>query len=81
MGRIIQLRVLLCASMGNATSVIEFRDVSYSVNGVQVLAGLNLRVAREERRSYCWGLSGSGKTTTLKLVNRLVNPQLGRNSG
>jgi osmoprotectant transport system ATP-binding protein len=57
--------------------VIEFRDVSYSVNGIQVLKGLNLRVAHGEILVLL-GRSGSGKTTTLKLVNRLVTPTSGQ---
>jgi osmoprotectant transport system ATP-binding protein len=57
--------------------VIEFRDVSYSVNGIQVLSGLNLRVAHGEILVLL-GRSGSGKTTTLKLVNRLVTPTSGQ---
>ncbi len=57
--------------------MIEFRDVSYSVNGIQVLSGLNLRVAHGEILVLL-GRSGSGKTTTLKLVNRLVTPTSGQ---
>ena len=57
--------------------MIEFRDVSYSVNGIQVLSGLNLRVAQGEILVLL-GRSGSGKTTTLKLVNRLVAPSSGQ---
>ena len=57
--------------------MIEFRDVSYSVNGIQVLSGLNLRVAHGEILVLL-GRSGSGKTTTLKLVNRLVSPTSGQ---
>jgi osmoprotectant transport system ATP-binding protein len=57
--------------------VIEFRGVSYSVNGIQVLSGLNLRVAHGEILVLL-GRSGSGKTTTLKLVNRLVSPTSGQ---
>jgi osmoprotectant transport system ATP-binding protein len=57
--------------------VIEFRDVSYSVNGIQVLSGLSLRVAQGEILVLL-GRSGSGKTTTLKLVNRLVAPTSGQ---
>ena len=57
--------------------MIEFRDVSYSVNGTQVLSGLNLRVAHGEILVLL-GRSGSGKTTTLKLVNRLVSPTSGQ---
>jgi osmoprotectant transport system ATP-binding protein len=57
--------------------VIEFRDVSYSVSGIQVLSDLNLRVAHGEILVLL-GRSGSGKTTTLKLVNRLVTPTSGQ---
>jgi osmoprotectant transport system ATP-binding protein len=57
--------------------VIEFRDVSYRVNGIQVLSSLNLRVAHGEILVLL-GRSGSGKTTTLKLVNRLVSPTSGQ---
>jgi osmoprotectant transport system ATP-binding protein len=57
--------------------VIEFRDVSYRVNGIQVLGSLNLRVAHGEILVLL-GRSGSGKTTTLKLVNRLVSPTSGQ---
>jgi osmoprotectant transport system ATP-binding protein len=57
--------------------VIEFRNVSYHVNGVQVLTNLNLHVARGETLVLL-GRSGSGKTTTLKLVNRLVSPSSGK---
>lgn len=57
--------------------MIEFHDISYSVNGIQVLSGLNLRVAHGEILVLL-GRSGSGKTTTLKLVNRLVTPSSGQ---
>jgi osmoprotectant transport system ATP-binding protein len=57
--------------------VIEFRNVSYQVSGVQVLSDLNLHVARGETLVLL-GRSGSGKTTTLKLVNRLVSPSSGK---
>jgi osmoprotectant transport system ATP-binding protein len=56
--------------------VIEFRDVSFALPGVQVLAGLNLEVQRGETLVLL-GRSGSGKTTTLKLVNRLLSPTAG----
>ncbi len=58
------------------TPVIEFRDVSYRVEQTQVLSGLNLQVAQGETLVLL-GRSGSGKTTTLKLVNRLVTPTTG----
>lgn len=56
---------------------IEFRDVSYQVaGGPLVLAHLNLQVARGETLILL-GRSGSGKTTTLKLINRLRSPTSG----
>jgi len=53
---------------------IEFRDVAYMLpNGQPLLSGLNLQVQRGET-VVLLGRSGSGKTTTLKLVNRLLIP-------
>jgi osmoprotectant transport system ATP-binding protein len=59
------------------SAVIEFRDVAYTLpNGKQLLAGLNLQVRRGETLVLL-GRSGSGKTTTLKLINRLLTPSGG----
>ncbi len=58
------------------TPVIEFRDVSYRIEQIQILSSLNLRVVQGETLVLL-GRSGSGKTTTLKLVNRLVTPTAG----
>jgi len=56
---------------------IEFRDVSYvSPTGQEVLSRLNLEVFRGET-FVLLGRSGSGKTTTLKLINRLLSPSAG----
>ena len=55
---------------------IEFRDVSFRAGETQVLSGFTLEVARGETLVLL-GRSGSGKTTTLKLVNRLVTPSSG----
>ena len=56
---------------------IEIRDVSYVLpNGETLLSGLNLRVERGETLVLL-GRSGSGKTTTLKLINRLLTPASG----
>jgi len=57
-------------------AAIEFRDVSYGVAGTQVLSGFNLEVQRGETLVLL-GRSGSGKTTALKLVNRLISPTSG----
>ncbi len=56
--------------------VIEFRDVSYRVNDTQVLCDLSLEVNSGETLVLL-GRSGSGKTTSLKLINRLVSPTSG----
>ncbi len=55
---------------------IEFRDVAYRVAGTQVLAGFSLQVQSGETLVLL-GRSGSGKTTSLKLVNRLLSPTSG----
>ena len=59
-----------------ASPVIEFRDVSYRVAGTEVLSGFNLQVQSGETLVLL-GRSGSGKTTSLKLVNRLLSPTSG----
>jgi osmoprotectant transport system ATP-binding protein len=59
-----------------APPVIEFRDVCYRVTGTQVLSGFNLQVQSGET-VVLLGRSGSGKTTSLKLVNRLLSPSSG----
>ena len=59
-----------------ASPVIEFRGVSYRVAHTQVLSEFNLQVERGETLVLL-GRSGSGKTTTLKLVNRLLAPTAG----
>ena len=58
------------------TPAIEFRDVSYRVEGTQVLSSVSLQVKQGETLVLL-GRSGSGKTTTLKLINRLVTPTSG----
>jgi osmoprotectant transport system ATP-binding protein len=60
----------------SATPVIEFRDVSYRVAATPVLSGFNLQVQSGEI-VVLLGRSGSGKTTSLKLVNRLLTPSSG----
>jgi osmoprotectant transport system ATP-binding protein len=59
-------------------AVIEFRDVAYTLpTGQQLLSGLNLQVQSGETLILL-GRSGSGKTTTLKLINRLLIPTSGQ---
>jgi osmoprotectant transport system ATP-binding protein len=57
---------------------VEFRDVSFCLDrGAPLLHNLNLAVRRGELMVLL-GRSGSGKTTTLKLVNRLLEPSAGQ---
>jgi len=57
--------------------VIEFCDVVYVLpNGQTLLPALNLQVNCGETLVLL-GRSGSGKTTTLKLINRLLTPSSG----
>lgn len=55
---------------------IEFRAVSYGVNGTRILQKLDLQIQKGETLVLL-GRSGSGKTTTLKLINRLLSPSAG----
>src|SRR5437773_4434472 len=58
-------------------SAIQFRNVSYRLeNGRELLHDLNLEIRRGETLVLL-GRSGSGKTTTLKLINRLLAPSAG----
>ncbi len=56
---------------------IEFRNVSYRLaSNVPLLFDLNLQIHPGETLVLL-GRSGSGKTTTLKLINRLLTPSEG----
>jgi len=59
-------------------AAIEFRAVWYRLTtGQTLLSDLNLKVRRGETLVLL-GRSGSGKTTTLKLINRLLEPSQGQ---
>lgn len=63
--------------MSESQTAIEFRGVSYSLpEGKTLLASLNLRVQAGETLVLL-GRSGSGKTTTMKLINRMIDPTAG----
>ena len=58
--------------------LVEFRDVTFTIDhGHPIIDRLNLSVLRGETMVLL-GESGCGKTTTLRLVNRLLSPTSGQ---
>ncbi len=55
---------------------VEFRDVTLSRNHRPLVSNLNFTIRRGEALILL-GRSGSGKTTTMKLINRLFTPTQG----
>jgi len=60
----------------SSKAVIEFRNVSYRASNQSVLQDMNLTVDGGETLVLL-GRSGSGKTTSLKLINRLLQQNSG----
>lgn len=59
------------------TEIIEFQNVSYQLpSGASLLREINLCMKRGETLVLL-GRSGAGKTTALKLINRLLEPSAG----
>lgn len=56
--------------------IVEFRSVNYEISGAKILDDLNLQIETGETLILL-GESGCGKTTTLKLINRLIEPTTG----
>lgn len=57
-------------------ALVEFQNVSFTISATNIITDLNLTVERGETLVLL-GESGCGKTTTLKLVNRLFEPSAG----
>jgi osmoprotectant transport system ATP-binding protein len=57
-------------------AVVEFRNVSYTIGGREILSNINLQVEAGETMILL-GRSGSGKSTALKLTNGLLFPTVG----
>jgi osmoprotectant transport system ATP-binding protein len=65
-------------SVNNHEPLVEFRDVSFAVDPERpIINRLSLQVQPGET-FVLLGESGCGKTTTLKLVNRLLTPTSGK---
>src|SRR5919202_2290128 len=60
----------------NQETAVEFHDVSYSPNQRPIVSGLNFSI-RQGESLVLLGRSGCGKTTTMKLINRLLTPSQG----
>jgi osmoprotectant transport system ATP-binding protein len=57
--------------------VIQFDGVQFRRGGSEVLRGITLSVERGETVALV-GRSGAGKSTVLKLINRMLDPSSGR---
>jgi osmoprotectant transport system ATP-binding protein len=57
-------------------SIVEFRSAAYAVNGRALVEDISFEMESGET-IVLLGRSGSGKTTTLKLINRLLEPTSG----
>jgi osmoprotectant transport system ATP-binding protein len=67
----------MSSSASPPEAIIEFRDAGYRLDGgADLLRGLRLTVGRGETLVLL-GRSGAGKTTALKLINRLLEPTSG----
>lgn len=60
----------------DSENIVEFRNVNFQIGDVHILHDLNLEIRRAEVLVLL-GASGCGKTTTLKLINRLIEPTSG----
>lgn len=69
--------LISCKKRDCSMSVIEIRDISKSYNGTdEVITKLNLEIAQGEFVMLV-GASGCGKTTLLKMINKLIEPSSG----
>jgi osmoprotectant transport system ATP-binding protein len=63
-------------SESKTTIAVEFRQVSYRLHQRPLVSNLNFSI-RQGETLVLLGRSGCGKTTTLRLINRLLTPTQG----
>ena len=61
----------------NERIIVEFERVNFEIGGTKILDDINLQIFKGEILVLL-GESGCGKTTTLKLINRLIEPTSGK---
>src|SRR5438874_7197406 len=54
-------------------TIVEFRSVNYTIGNTRIIDDLSIAIPNGEIMILL-GESGCGKTTTLKLINRLIEP-------
>jgi len=64
------------APIGEVRGEIEFRNLNFAYNGRPILRGLNLRILAGQTVAIV-GHTGSGKTTLVNLIPRLLDPPAG----